>query len=169
MKLRSAKHGEQIVKPHAQTHRSFAVDISLVNGKVKWQWTHHMRRGSHEKRALRKSLKNETKFKIFQIAETAMNQLRAARRGSPRKIPFLDERDLQSATCGIPGDTGSADSSTNDQKVKNLGSEPSHRLGTTAKGELGKLTRHLSLNGLPHGNAKFRELLRINFRRRFSH
>jgi hypothetical protein len=61
---------------------------------------------------------HEAERAVFQIAQSAMNQLRRRRRRAGRKIVLLDEHDLESPSRGIAGDTGAVDAAADDGKVE---------------------------------------------------
>ena len=76
-----------------------------------------MRRDGQQHLALGQRLSHQTKFIIFEVAQSAVDQLAAGRGGCAGKIVLLDKQHRQAASCGVACDTGAVDAAANDDKV----------------------------------------------------
>jgi hypothetical protein len=63
---------------------------------------------------------------VLQVAQPAVHQLRALRRGARRQIVALDQRRAQAAGGGVECGAGAGDATTDDEHVERFLLEPAH-------------------------------------------
>src|SRR5205807_9512294 len=69
-----------------------------------------VRRGAQEDLALGKRFGDQSEFIIFEVAQSAMNELGACRRSMRGEVVLLDQQHFESASSGVARDTGPVDS-----------------------------------------------------------
>jgi hypothetical protein len=74
--------------------------------------------------ALDQRLAHQAEFVIFEIAQSAVDQLGAGRGGSARQVVLLDQQDAEAAADGIACDTGTVDATADDQEIDGAGAAP---------------------------------------------
>ena len=67
--------------------------------------------------AFAEGLADQAEFIEFELAESAVDQLGARRRGALGKIALLRQKDLQAATGGIARNTAAVDAPADDRHV----------------------------------------------------
>ena len=67
--------------------------------------------------AFAERLTNQTEFIVLEIAQSAVDQLGARRRGALGKIALLRQEDLQAPTGGIARNTAAVDATADDRNV----------------------------------------------------
>ena len=68
--------------------------------------------------ALAESVTHQRKFKMLQVAQSAVNQLARCRRGACAPIAAFNQRDAQTARGSVVGDPGAIDSATDHQHIE---------------------------------------------------
>ena len=67
--------------------------------------------------ALDQRLADQPELVILEIAQAAMDQLAAARRGPLREVVLLAQEHLEAAPGGVAGDARAVDAATDDQEI----------------------------------------------------
>ena len=68
--------------------------------------------------ALDQRLADQPELVIFEIAQAAMDQLAAARRGALGEIVLLAQQHLEAAAGGVAGDAGAVDAAADDDEIE---------------------------------------------------
>src|SRR6266498_373236 len=76
-----------------------------------------VRRSAQQDLALGERFGDQPEFVIFEVAQSAVNELGAPRRGMRGEVILLDEQHLESASRGVARDTRSVDSTAGDDEV----------------------------------------------------
>jgi len=76
-----------------------------------------VRRGFQERFAFHQGLANKREIIMLEIAQAAMNQLRAGGRCVRGEVIFLAQQDLKAATRCVACNAGAIDAASNDQDV----------------------------------------------------
>src|SRR5712692_2730856 len=76
-----------------------------------------VRRSAQQDLTLGERFGDQPEFVVFEVAQPAVNELGAPRRGMRREVVFLDEQHLESASRGVARDTRSVDSTAGDGEV----------------------------------------------------
>ena len=77
-----------------------------------------MRRGGEQHLALDQRFAHQTELVIFEIAQTAVNQLARARRRALREVALFDQQHAEAATHGVAGDAGAIHAAANHDHVE---------------------------------------------------
>ena len=80
-----------------------------------------MRRGGEQQFAFGERLMHEAKFIEFEIAQTAVDELRRGGRRALREIALLDEPDGEAAAGGVARDGAAVDPAADDEKIVDHG------------------------------------------------
>ena len=67
--------------------------------------------------ALDQRLAHQAELVVFEIAQAAMDQLGAGRRGGAGEVGLLGEQHLEAAARGIAGDAGTIDAAADDKQI----------------------------------------------------
>src|SRR5262249_5580818 len=86
------------------------------------QWPNDMRRVAQQNLALNQRLADQTELVIFEIAQPAVDQLRAGRGGGAGEIVLLDQQDAEPAPRGVARNTSTVDAAADDQEIDGPGS-----------------------------------------------
>ena len=80
-----------------------------------------MRRGAQQHLALGERLGNQAEFVVFEITQTAVDQLAAPLAGGGREIVLLNQHDRQTAPGSVARDAATVDAAADDQQVNRIG------------------------------------------------
>ena len=81
------------------------------------QRPHDVRRGVQQHLALGSALRTRRKSIILEIAQAAVDQLGAGRRGVRREVVLLAQQHRQAAPRGVARDAGAVDAAADDEHV----------------------------------------------------
>ena len=79
--------------------------------------THQMRRDAAQCFALLQGFPHQTEGALFEVTQSAVNELGRGRRGSPGDIAAIADDDVEAAQCGIACDAGAIDAGTDNEQV----------------------------------------------------
>ena len=83
-----------------------------------------VRRRPQQHLALDQRLADQPELVIFEVAQAAMDQLAAARRGALGEVVLLAQQHLEAAAGGVAGDAGAVDAAADDDEVERLHRRP---------------------------------------------
>ncbi len=83
----------------------------------KAQRAHDVRRGAQQHFALLQGFAHQLEFVVFEIAQAAVNQLGAGRRGVLRQVVLFAQDHAQATADGVTGDAGAIDAAAHDQQI----------------------------------------------------
>ena len=107
---------DMVIKPKAKAdHPARPPTLGLWQDKP--QRPADMRRNMDQPLALLQGFPHKAELVIFQIAQSAMDQLGAGRGSVRRQIIALDQQDLEPAPNGIAGNTRAIDPAADHQQI----------------------------------------------------
>jgi hypothetical protein len=81
------------------------------------QRPHDVRRALEQHLAFGQRLAHQREFVVLEVAQPAVDQLGAARRGVRGEVVLLAQQHAQATACQIAGDAGAVDAAAHDQHV----------------------------------------------------
>src|SRR2546430_9635773 len=81
------------------------------------QWRNDVRRGAQEDLTLAERFGDQPEFEVFEVAQSAMDELGASRRSMRGEVVLLDQQHLESASGGVARDTGPVDPAAGDDEI----------------------------------------------------
>ncbi len=132
--FREIAGGERIVNREARVVEEFPREAR--DRQQERQWLHQMGRDAQQDRTLAQRFAHQVKIQHFQIAQSAVNQVRIPAAGAGREMIPLHQRDLQRAVGNfraqrkIASRSRAVDASADDQDVEQVFAQALDRLGT---------------------------------------
>ncbi len=129
-----AEERQQIVQGETGPHLQQGMRVMPVDRYQKRQGMHQMRGDPLQNAPFPARLENQPEVEIFQVAQTAMDQLGGGAGRAGGEIPHLRQDDVQTAQRQIPGQSGAVDAAADDQHVMTPGGQAAEGCGTALDG-----------------------------------
>src|SRR5262249_32369995 len=121
MMLESVAPCQQIVKhkPRAQLQRMVVISVRVF---VAWNYEGKglgkRRRSAGEKGAFNKGLEHESEVEMFQVSQSAVDQLRRTARCAGGEVALFNQCDFQSPRRSIKRDSRAGDAAADDENIE---------------------------------------------------
>ncbi len=122
-----SEQGERIVQREPRAQLPLRDSRARIHRPCEGEWSDEMWSKAQQPSTFGARLEHKVQVSVLEVSDAAVHQTRRTARRSARKIILLDERDRESAECGIARDSASRDSAADDQQVEGAVGKRSER------------------------------------------